>query len=227
MILNFTKNTLGKDFVCGDLHGSYTLLMDSLSKIGFNKTCDRLFCTGDLVDRGKENAECIFLLDEPWFFSVMGNHDRMLLTYYYSRILPNIDNYRQWHSSNGGGWSHYVSFATLGTLAGKIANLPLAIKIETDVGFVGIIHADCPFNDWLEFENWLQMHTTHTDSERLEKIALWNRENIRYNNHFKIKNIDKVYHGHTVVPFPKTLGNRRYIDTGAVFTNTLTIEQIQ
>lgn len=227
MILNFTKNTIGRDFVCGDLHGSYTLLMDSLSKIEFNKDYDRLFCTGDLVDRGKENAECIFLLDEPWFFSVMGNHDRMLLDYYHAIQSPYLDTYKQWHKANGGGWAHYMPFPTLGILVGKIVDLPLAIKVGTDAGYVGIIHADCPFNDWVEFEDYVLTYNTNTDLARIEKIVLWNRENIRYNNPFKIKNIDKVYHGHTIVPSPKTLGNRRYIDTGVVFTNTLTIEQIQ
>lgn len=227
MILNFTKNTIGRDFVCGDLHGSYTLLIDSLSKIGFNKDYDRLFCTGDLVDRGKENTECIFLLDEPWFFSVMGNHDRMLIEYYYSRKLSNADNYKQWHKSNGGGWAHYISSSMLDILIVRIEALPLAIKVDTDAGYVGIIHADCPFKDWVKFEDWLLTYITYTDLERIENIALWNRDNIRNKYTFNIENIYKVYHGHTVLPSPKTLGNRKYIDTGAVFTNNLTIEQIQ
>lgn len=44
------ENTLGTDFVVGDLHGQYSLLMAELDGLGFDDAKDRLLCVGDLVD---------------------------------------------------------------------------------------------------------------------------------------------------------------------------------
>ena len=59
-------------YVVGDLHGSYQLLMSQLTTIDFDFENDLLICTGDLIDKGKENLECISLIDKPWFKTVRG-----------------------------------------------------------------------------------------------------------------------------------------------------------
>ena len=41
-VKTFDPNTKGKDYVVGDLHGCYTLLMQKLESIGFDKDKDRL-----------------------------------------------------------------------------------------------------------------------------------------------------------------------------------------
>lgn len=66
-------------YIVGDLHGCYSLLMQELKKIDFDFENDLVICTGDLVDRGVENLECISLLDQPWFFTVRGNHEEMCI----------------------------------------------------------------------------------------------------------------------------------------------------
>ncbi len=45
-------NRRGRDFVVGDLHGYLGALQDALARAGFDPGCDRLFSTGDLIDRG-------------------------------------------------------------------------------------------------------------------------------------------------------------------------------
>ena len=70
--LKLPPNTTGTDYVVGDIHGHVTQLLNNLEDIGFNKGCDRLICVGDLIDRGPESIEAIELLDEPWFYAVMG-----------------------------------------------------------------------------------------------------------------------------------------------------------
>ncbi|MBK8993858.1 MAG: metallophosphoesterase [Gammaproteobacteria bacterium] len=76
-------NRRGRDFVVGDLHGYLGALQDALARAGFDPGCDRLFSTGDLIDRGPDSPGCAALLGEPWFYAVRGNHEDMLL-----RVLP-------------------------------------------------------------------------------------------------------------------------------------------
>lgn len=100
--LKLNSNHEGRDFIVGDLHGCYSLLMEKLEEASFDKSVDRLFCVGDLIDRGPDSAKCLELLLEPWFFATYGNHELMFLTYmeeYYSSYHSAIDFYY-----NGGNW---------------------------------------------------------------------------------------------------------------------------
>ena len=73
-------NAGGRDFLIGDLHGCLDQLQAKLVQASFApEQGDRLFAVGDLVDRGPDSLGCLNLLREPWFFSVLGNHDQMLL----------------------------------------------------------------------------------------------------------------------------------------------------
>lgn len=71
---------LSQIFFVGDLHGRYSLLMNALKDVKFDpQRGDQLICTGDLIDGGTENEKVLALLDEPWFHSVLGNHDDFFL----------------------------------------------------------------------------------------------------------------------------------------------------
>jgi Calcineurin-like phosphoesterase len=72
-------NIDGRDFVVGDLHGCFDELGFLLKHIKFNPTTDRLFSTGDLMDRGPKSLECVSLLNKTWFYPVLGNHEDILL----------------------------------------------------------------------------------------------------------------------------------------------------
>lgn len=74
-IKRITGNVSGRDFICGDIHGCYSLLYSELDKLNFDESKDRLFCTGDLVDRGPESLDVLDIIDKSWFHSVLGNHD--------------------------------------------------------------------------------------------------------------------------------------------------------
>jgi serine/threonine protein phosphatase 1 len=74
-------NERGRDFIIGDLHGCFDLLEFKLNKVNFDDNRDRLFCVGDLIDRGPNSVECAELIYEPWFFSTQGNHERLFFTY--------------------------------------------------------------------------------------------------------------------------------------------------
>ncbi len=75
MIKYLPANEQGQDYVCGDLHGHGQLLMKKLDELGFDYGKDRLFCTGDLNDRGPDSFGTLMLAREPWFHFVAGNHE--------------------------------------------------------------------------------------------------------------------------------------------------------
>ncbi len=79
-IQNVPANVDGRDFVVGDLHGCFDELAKLLKYVNFDPKKDRLFSTGDLIDRGPKPEECLELLNKPWFYSVLGNHEDLMLT---------------------------------------------------------------------------------------------------------------------------------------------------
>lgn len=75
------QNTVGRDFIVGDLHGRRDMLDRLLQKVDFHTATDRLFSVGDLVNRGPDSWGCLELLRESWFYPVLGNHEAMLLAW--------------------------------------------------------------------------------------------------------------------------------------------------
>lgn len=84
---SFSRNDIGRDFVLGDIHGDLAGLDLTLGMLGFDNRTDRLFCSGDLVDRGRNSYSVLSLVLEPWFFSTLGNHEVMT----YTSIIKNIN----------------------------------------------------------------------------------------------------------------------------------------
>ncbi|MBU2846994.1 hypothetical protein HF925_00060 [Acidithiobacillus ferriphilus] len=78
-VMAHPANLQGRDFIVGDLHGHPDALRTLMDHVGFDYDMDRLFSVGDLVDRGPNSAGALDLLDAPWFYPVLGNHDAMLL----------------------------------------------------------------------------------------------------------------------------------------------------
>jgi len=217
MIKHFDKNTLGRDFVVGDIHGCFDLLNEKLVEINFNEKTDRLFSVGDLVDRGEKSVDCVKWLGKPWFHSVRGNHEQMAIDY----ALGNAEKY--WYQSNGGQW--FIDLPECDQTCFKVIfeRLPIAIEVETNNGLVGIIHADCPVDDW----NVLKDKLNGLTKDKFIECCLWDRFRFNHAVDYPINNISKVYFGHTPVNEAKELGNCVFIDTGAVFGHKLTIIEIQ
>ena len=211
-VKHFERNTSGRDFAVGDIHGCFKLLQTELDNMGFDPERDRLFSVGDLVDRGPDSDLSLDWIDHPWFHAVRGNHEDMAIRY----PSDNMDaaNY----AMNGGSWN--VSNPRHEQLAFSCAfdALPVAIEVETEAGLVGIVHADCPFPTWRDF-------TTSLDdpgmSNKMRKAvfeaALWSRERIQDEDRSGVPDVRAVIVGHTPLKKPTALGNVYYIDTGAVF----------
>ncbi|MDI3325835.1 metallophosphoesterase [Pontibacterium granulatum] len=134
-----SKNDSGKDYYVGDIHGSWGDMYDLLEDRDFDFEHDRLFATGDLIDQGMDSPGALRLLEESWFFSVLGGRELMLLEGQHDEQV------RAHHLGNGGEWSYGLH---PNKLAGYIRliqeHMPLAITIDTGWGLVGVIHAEAP-----------------------------------------------------------------------------------
>lgn len=211
----YPLNTLGRDFVVGDLHGCYDLLMTALGCLNFDGSKDRLFSVGDLIDRGEKSAECLALLDEPWFFAIAGNHEIM-----FADMLES-DDHKLHFLKSGGMWVLDADTSGFDGLqgwhshwSGRIKALPRALTIELQSGLtVGLVHAECNETDWSRLnEN--------------DEDVLWGRFRIRHMIDTKISGISHVFCGHTIVKNPITLGNITYLDTGAFTDGILSIADL-
>ena len=192
-------NVSGIDYFVGDIHGNKQALLTKLTEINFNYKQDRLFAVGDIIDRGEDSVGCIDLLIEPWFFSVLGNHEEMYLRSFDEPL------FRELLVKNGGSWVNVLSDspAVLLNLAHLVRlKMPLSITVETEVGLIGITHADAPnkFNDIVK-------------SDKCFQNCLWFREDFNNKKAKIIKDITLSVHGHNSVKTPTVLGNQVWIDT--------------
>lgn len=200
-------------YTVGDIHGCYSLLIAELTKIGFDFSKDILIAVGDLVDRGEENEECVSLIDQPWFVTIKGNHEDFCIKGYnnshYARVhrLPN----------NGGAWFYNLSQNIQKSIVDKFESLPVMLELDYLGKKIGFIHGDPPYYDWEKIKS---------DVGRLQESIMWGRSKIRSLDNTSIDNIDLVYLGHTPNENIVSLANCRYIDTGAVFGNKLSIVKI-
>jgi serine/threonine protein phosphatase 1 len=203
-------------FVCGDIHGCLDELEARLRVAGFDKSRDRLYALGDLVDRGPKSADVVRLLDEPWFFSIKGNHEVLMEE-------ANKGN-AEMHICNGGGWFAQLNQSERDALVFRVENLPIAMTVTTPTGRkIGLVHADIPGDDWDEF-----MRTIETP--QVQDYAMWTRNRVHSAKNGRyvapIKGIDHVYFGHTPLKEPIHTANMSWIDTGCFATGALTVEEL-
>ena len=165
----FAQNPVGRDFAVGDIHGCFTELQRGLDAIGFDPSTDRLFSVGDLVDRGPESHLALRWLDKPWFHGICGNHDFMAWRHAIGQPCDDVD-----HLQHGGAWLLVLSGAQRHEFGARLAALPLALEVETGQGVVGLVHADCPYDDWSEMRR-VPWHDTKAVSAAAD-CCLWSFE---------------------------------------------------
>lgn len=221
-----TKNSNnGNDFICADIHGHFSLLEFELTRVGFDPSKDRLFSLGDLIDRGDESAEFMNWLENPWFFAIQGNHERMLI----NAVRSKSDHVRDQWFSWGGNWAEDLDDEMLMRYCLALEKLPLAIELElADSKRIGLVHASLPRNaDWEQVKEHLEkLSINQIDSDRLANEMIWGRlisdfDGIDPDSVSPVKNIDHVYHGHTIVSHYTTVGNRTYMDLGSYSTGII------
>lgn len=133
-IKHYSANQFGRDFVVGDIHGCYDELIKLIEYVSFDYTKDRMFCTGDLIDRGPKSEESINLLTKPWFHSVLGNHEDL--------VLNNIKAY-ELNKNQDLTLEELMIIKAGTTYIEKIFNLPLIIEIDHQAhGKIYIVHGE-------------------------------------------------------------------------------------
>ncbi|MEQ6885694.1 metallophosphoesterase [Salicola sp. Rm-C-2C1-2] len=201
----FRRNQRGRDFIVSDLHGRLDRLDHRLEQQAFDPDRDRLFAVGDLVDRGDNSAALIERLEQRWFFSVLGNHELMLL----DALADPAD--RMLHEHNGGLWFHRQPSSAQHYQSGVLRqHLSLAFTIETMNGSVGIVHATAP-------SDWRTVQEVALGDGQWEELV-WDRAD--YTQALKVpgmippvRHVTRVVHGHVSCEQPVNAANRFWIDT--------------
>ncbi|MBY6185406.1 metallophosphoesterase [Marinobacter hydrocarbonoclasticus] len=227
-----TLTVEGRAFFVGDLHGERRQLSQLLNAVNFApEQGDRLICVGDLIDRGQDSLACLELLELPWFHSVMGNHESMLL----DALGGDAENLNSWLRC-GGAWYLDLDEPTRLAMMQKAERLLPALPLGLEVHIrsldvrIGVVHADCPTDNWSTFRDACQ----YPLNGHQEFACLWSRDTLR--NMAKgefpasLPGIDAVVMGHTPQRNLKSHGNRVWLDTGAGYPqgrlSMLSAEQI-
>ena len=198
--------------------------MQELQKNHFDFQNDVLICTGDLVDRGEENLACISLLDQPWFYTVRGNHEEMCLK------SPHDPKIKDIHARNGGEWFYQLSQTQRLEIIERFKQLPLVIEVQLEYKKIGVVHADIDIHNWNAFKQDISQGDYKISGvTSAYSNALWGRGRIRnHSEHYdNVENIDEIYLGHTIVKEHTKIDNCHYIDVGSSFTKKLCIVKIQ
>lgn len=228
------KNRRGRDFIVGDLHGSRPLLEKILEKHDFSPERDRVIAVGDLIDYGEDSLGTLRLLGESWFFSVAGNHERVLADHRVAlaeRCLT--DAQRADLEAMGSGWL-LASYDKLNDdkwddliteVMNLISQMPLMIQVGNGPAAVGVVHGELPLWDWdqniarLERVKKLSYWSNATADTSLDPL-LWGRSQLHEvlagrRPERSVEGIDWVIAGHTITDQPVRDGNRLWIDCGA------------
>ncbi|MDN3517259.1 metallophosphoesterase [Aquisalimonas lutea] len=225
------RNTAGRDFLVSDVHGMVHDLRAALARVAFDPVVDRVVCVGDLVDKGPESVAALRLLNEPWFVSVMGNHDLAAAV----RLLegtPGVDadDVARFRLPTE-PWLAGLDPVERAEAAAHIDGLPWLLEIPVGDGRVGVVHAEVPEEDnsWAELRE--RVERAFAAQSGMGQLAPLVRGR-RYLRALKagqppgaddpdavLPDVRHVVHGHTIrgdIGFrPWCVGNRVHIDSGA------------
>ena len=218
----FNKNTNGRDFAVGDVHGCFHLVEEKLEQIDFNPNTDRLFFVGDLVNRGEYSAEFTKWLNKPFVHSTRGNHEQMCLWFLSFQMT------REALASIGGSWlTDKIPEEYYPTIRQAIENLPLAFEVETTEGLVVIAHASMCGSNWNQFKQSLIDEDPNSQLTPIRDTIMWDKSRFKSQLKININDIRALVVGHCKTNNPIRYGNTIYIDTGAYITNKLTFLELE
>ncbi len=228
-----SPNLQGKDYICADIHGHFTLLETQLRSIGFDARVDRLFSLGDLIDRGEESERALEFLAQPWFQAILGNHEVMLIEALESQNREALARWFYW----GGAWAEGLGRAELQAYYEHFIGLPIAMELQLgSERRVGLVHAELPIDtNWDAVRRTLESMPAgrfDTYDPRISDL-LWAKTQagnagLDDTPIPQAEGIDHVFHGHTIVYFePLTLGNRTFLDLGSYETGEIGLIDVE
>ncbi|MDR5735891.1 metallophosphoesterase [Caballeronia sp. LZ025] len=202
VVCRHPANEIGRDFVVGDLHGCVDALRYLLREIGFDGSRDRLFSVGDLIDRGTDSLAAIELIDKPWFYPVLGNHEDSLIA-----VATGAMRRQAWYAI-GGSWAETLADEQLNTLATRLARLPLVRVVGEGERRFNVLHAEF-------FGSDADLDAAEF-AEQTRSQMLWGRGLALGNADPGLqRGLSPTYCGHTPMRAVRQIGSQIFIDTGA------------
>lgn len=194
IVKRIEANFEGRDFVVGDLHGCYDHFMNLLDFVNFDESIDRVFSVGDLIDRGPDSFDCLGLLKEKWFYSVIGNHEDIYVKKLSS--LRGVESGILNKSDVKLGDIHYIK--SLEQYLSDILNMPLIYEVEHLIlGKFYVVHAEINSRHFLEAG-------LDVESEKLELIDSSNNIELFFNylnekNHLSLEKTRELFWSRSMV----------------------------
>lgn len=221
LIKRFEENKEGRDFISSDVHGAFDLLHEQMRMNAFDTSKDRLFIGGDNCDRNPDSTNILDYIYEPWFHSIRGNHEEMLITAFEN---PTSRNAYEMLYCNGGEWFYDCSPEKQKAIYEAFKSLPLAIEIESPQGLIGIIHAQVPMDDWEKFRSMSEQDLYWSGYA----IAQWSRTKYDKRDITDVKGLCKCFVGHSPTNSGEVeqLGNTYYSDLGSFFRDKISFIEI-
>lgn len=238
-------NIAGRDFIVGDLHGCRSMLDTLLEHVVFDVRKDRLFSTGDLVDRGPDSEGCLALLEQPWFYPVLGNHDAMLMAWIYGKTKDPRQRGYEYVFTHNDGWQWVNRFYKASQYLPLLERTPFIRVIGEGNPRFQVAHAeliDVASNvyvfadamlDNLSTEKWDRKHYIdgYNDVGTWTDHVLWGRSLIndvrsragvdQYRPLSVQRGLSRTYVGHTIVApascksAPLEARSHVFLDSGA------------
>jgi hypothetical protein len=226
-----------KTYIVGDIHGCANTLNELLKLVNFSFNEDKLFCTGDLVDRGNFSTDTLQLFQGEWK-SVRGNHDDKFLRF----LKGNNVNISE-HDGNYGSHYQIKNSSRKDFYIDILESLPLVLHPTKDTT---VVHAGFyPWQNHLEFEEIFDkkkrtcMYIRHIDNNsKLKPINQILNNGSNGKNEFFDESLpmwydlykeqeygETVFFGHQPMKEPLIVESKTRIiglDTGACFGNKLT-----
>jgi bis(5'-nucleosyl)-tetraphosphatase (symmetrical) len=119
-------------YAIGDVQGCFQELLDLLDRINFDQANDRLWFTGDLVNRGPDSLATLRFVKNLNAITVLGNHDLHLLA-----ISAGIDKH-----SRKDTLDEVLKAKDRGELLDWLRHLPL-LHIDSQLDYI-MVHAGLP-----------------------------------------------------------------------------------
>ena len=236
LIRKLPTNSQGKDYIVGDLHGCFSLLELLLEAVQFDKSRDRLFSVGDLIDRGPDSLRCLQLLEEPWFFAVRGNHETMMMEFFLPYLINgSLDQIEDVNGIGfldyGGNWVRAYYQADQQCMSAEfdrglalIREMPLIYSVGEGANRFHVIHAELISTNYESLEKvaWFdsdidRWYIEQSVPSEVEQSLLWGRTLMlkRLNSPKVRRGLSTTFCGHTYATSPSQLLSHLCIDTGA------------
>ncbi|SAK83109.1 serine/threonine protein phosphatase [Caballeronia catudaia] len=202
IVCRHPANDIGRDFVVGDLHGCVDALRYLLHEIGFDAERDRLFSVGDLVDRGADSLAAVDLIDKPWFYPVLGNHEDALMS-----VASGAMRRQSWYAI-GGIWADTLTDDELAALAVRLEKLPLVRIVGEGARRFNVLHAEF-------FGSDADLDAAEFSEDARSQI-LWGRGlALGHADPSRQIGLSTTYCGHTPMKTVRQIGSQVFIDTAA------------